>query len=322
MAVSEMVDKRWLFHWNIHRLVKSIWHLNREEHIKQIRSKVAQSIGVLWKLKAYLTSTFLLMVNNSLILSYFTYCNLIWSNAFESRLDKLVVFQIKAIRTIGKAENLAHTNPLFKQFRLLKIGDSGQQQISVFAFIKKELPANFANYSCTTANIHSYFTRQSSGFHNYSCTTANIYSYFTRQSSGLNISYVRINVRQKSLTSIGPHIWHKFTSDITQSKSLQMLEKKVKRYLLSFLVEFRLMLSWCVCVCLCVFVCVCICVCVCVRARARACVRVCVCARVCVCVCVCVCVYVCVCVCRSGELMKVVWDRDVVFLNCSKWHQT
>ena len=61
-----------------------------EEHIKQIRSKVSKNIGILWKLKAYLTSKLLFMVYNSLILPYITYCNLIWSSANESKLDMLV----------------------------------------------------------------------------------------------------------------------------------------------------------------------------------------------------------------------------------------
>ena len=148
------------------------------------------------------------MVYNSLILPYLTYCNLIWSNAFESRLNKLVVLQKKAIRIIGKAEYLAHADLLFKQFWLLQINDIGQQQISVFVykFIRKELPPNFANFFFPTADIHSHFTRHSSGFH---------------------ISYARTNVRQKSLEIIGPHIWNKFPSDITQSRSLPMLKRKL-----------------------------------------------------------------------------------------------
>ena len=101
----------------------------------------------MWKLKPYLTSKLLLTVYNSLILPYFIYYNLIWSNAFESKLNKLVIVQKKAIRIIGKAEYLDHTDSLFKQFGLLKIDDIDQQHISVFVytFIRKELPANFAN---------------------------------------------------------------------------------------------------------------------------------------------------------------------------------
>ena len=129
---------------------------------------------------------------------------------FWISLNKVVVLQKKAIRIIGKVEYLAHADPVFKQFWLLKINDIGQQQISVFVykFIRKELPPNFANFFCPTADIHAHFTRHSSGFH---------------------ISYARTNVRQKSLNIIGPHIWHKFSSDISQSRSLAMLKKIVKR---------------------------------------------------------------------------------------------
>ena len=96
-----------------------------------------------------------LRLTSTNILPYFTYCNLIWSNDFESRLNKLVVLQKNAIRIIGKAEYLAHADPLFKQFGLLKMDDSSQQQTSVFVykFIREEFPAIFANYFCPTTDF-------------------------------------------------------------------------------------------------------------------------------------------------------------------------
>ena len=48
-----------------------------EEHIKQLSDKVLQIIGVLWKLKLFLTCKLLLQVNNSFILPYFSCYNLI-----------------------------------------------------------------------------------------------------------------------------------------------------------------------------------------------------------------------------------------------------
>ena len=45
-------------------------YLNWEEHTKQISAKVSKSIGVLWKLKPFLTCKLLLHVYNSLILPY------------------------------------------------------------------------------------------------------------------------------------------------------------------------------------------------------------------------------------------------------------
>ena len=180
----------------------------------QIKSKVSKSIGVLNRLKHLLTSKLLLMVYNSLILPYLTYCNLIWSNAYESRLIKIKVMQRKAIRIIVKAEYLAHADPLFKKLRLLKISDIGQQQISIFIykFLKNDLPANFQNYFCSTADIHPHYTRQSSGLH---------------------ILYSKTNIRKKSIKIAGPHFWNNLPLEVKQSNSLIIFKKHLKHYLLS-----------------------------------------------------------------------------------------
>lgn len=189
-------------------------HLNWEEHIKQIGSKVSKSIGVLWKLKSSLTCKLLLLVYNCLILPYFTYCNLIWSNACATRMEKLLVLQKKIIRMISKAEYLAHTDPIFKQLSLLKIADIGQQQISIFVykFLKNELPVTFNEYFCSISEVHNYFTRQSTGLH---------------------VKYARTNIRQKSLQIKGPHVWNKLPPYVTQSISLPIFKKQLKRYFLS-----------------------------------------------------------------------------------------
>ena len=76
-------------------------YLNWEEHIKQISAKVSKSIGVLWKLKPFLTCKLLLQVYNSLILPYFSYCNLIWHTASAKRLEKLLILPKKVVRIIS-----------------------------------------------------------------------------------------------------------------------------------------------------------------------------------------------------------------------------
>ena len=58
------------------------------------------------------------------------YNSLIMNHTFESRFNKLVILQKKVIRIIGKAEYLAHTDPVLKQFGLPKIDDIGQQQVT------------------------------------------------------------------------------------------------------------------------------------------------------------------------------------------------
>ena len=70
-------------------------YLNWEENIKHISAKVSKSIGVLWKLKPFLTCKLLLQVYNSLILPYFIYCNVIWYTASAKRLEKLLILRKK-----------------------------------------------------------------------------------------------------------------------------------------------------------------------------------------------------------------------------------
>ena len=126
---------------------------------------MSKCIGVLWKLKPFLTCNLLLLVYNTLILPYFTYCNLIWSNACDIRLNKLHSLQKRAVRIIDKADYLAHTNPIFKNLGLLKFVDIGKLQISIFVykFLKLELPETFSDYFCLKTSIPSHSTRNSSG---------------------------------------------------------------------------------------------------------------------------------------------------------------
>ena len=55
--------------------------LSWAEHIKQVASKFAKSLGIHRKLKPVITCKLLLLVYNSLVLPFFTYCNLKWSMA-------------------------------------------------------------------------------------------------------------------------------------------------------------------------------------------------------------------------------------------------
>ena len=126
---------------------------------------MSKSIGVLWKVKPFLTCKLLLQVCKSLILSYFSYCNLIWHTASAKRLEKLLILQKKAVRIISKAEFLAQTDPLFNKFGLLKINDIGNLKISIFVytFLKHDLSKSFNEYFSLNSDSHHYFTRQSSG---------------------------------------------------------------------------------------------------------------------------------------------------------------
>ena len=72
--------------------------LNWEEHVKQLPTKLSKIICVLLRLKLHLTTKLLHLVYNSLILPYLTYCNLIWSCASSSTINRILTLQTKSYK--------------------------------------------------------------------------------------------------------------------------------------------------------------------------------------------------------------------------------
>ena len=65
----------------------------------------------------------LIMIYNTLILPYLSYCSEIWGNTYERRLHDLIVLQTRAIRIIGDIGFRDHTSKVFKKFECLKLVD-------------------------------------------------------------------------------------------------------------------------------------------------------------------------------------------------------
>ena len=148
---------------------------------------------------------------NFLILPYLAYCNLIWSCASPSTINKIATLQ-KAIRIINKAGYRDHTTPLFKKLGLLKVEDIHRQQILIFMykFSCKQLPDNFS--SC---------------FHE----TSTVQFHITRNSDGYFIPSANTNIQQKCIRHSGPQLWNQLPCDIKQAVSLPTFKSKLKKLL-------------------------------------------------------------------------------------------
>ena len=53
--------------------------------------------------------------------SIISYCNIIWANTYDNHLTPLIKIQKRIIRNIARADFLAHTEPLFKDLKLLTV---------------------------------------------------------------------------------------------------------------------------------------------------------------------------------------------------------
>ena len=136
---------------------KLTWHA----HIKHISSKISKSVAILRMLRDTFPKHILKTLYLTLVYPYFNYCNLIWGSAYNSTLNPLVILQKKCIRIICNAEFLAHTDPLFKSTKLLKLKQFHELNCPIFIYkcFNSTAYANFKIMMITSSQIHQYNTR-------------------------------------------------------------------------------------------------------------------------------------------------------------------
>ena len=131
-------------------------HISFEPHIQSVSNRISRSLGILNKLKRFLPHHILLMLYNSLILPHLQYSILCWGYK-TTRLFKL---QKRAMRIITCSKYNAHTDPIFKKLKLLKIADIYNICLLKFyyKFKKDNLPHYFRDIVSFSSG-HQYFTR-------------------------------------------------------------------------------------------------------------------------------------------------------------------
>ena len=99
----------------------------------------------MYKLKDSLPLNALLLLYKSFILSHLLYGVIAWGNCYSKYLDPLLKLQKKAVRLCTGSHYLAHTEPIFKHLRLLKLDDLNVLQTAIFMFKLKQnlLPPYF-----------------------------------------------------------------------------------------------------------------------------------------------------------------------------------
>ena len=128
-----------------------------KSHIRYIRNKLSKVAAILSKLKHILPKPTLLTLYNSMFLPHINYGILLWGSSSES----LVTLQKRAVRIINNSTYNAHTEPLFKNTKLLKINDMCTLQELKFChrLENKSLPEYFYHIFTKHADTHDHDTR-------------------------------------------------------------------------------------------------------------------------------------------------------------------
>ena len=134
-------------------------NLSWKPHVDKISNKISKYSGVISRLKHYLPLNILRIIYCSTIQTNITYSLLGWGYD----CSRLVKTQKKIIRNICCRKYNAHTEPLFKELRLLKLEDLLKLNILKFFYRLKHgnLPEYFKSYQ-TPEEIHVRETRYNS----------------------------------------------------------------------------------------------------------------------------------------------------------------
>jgi len=139
-------------------------NLNWKNHINKISNKISRTTGILNRLKFSLPLQAKLVIYSSLIQSYLNFSILAWGY----KCERIVKLQKRAVRIISLSKYNAHTEPIFKELKLLKVPDILRLQELKFYYKFKHgnLPSYLMEmpfYSNT--ETHNYNTRQQNNIH-------------------------------------------------------------------------------------------------------------------------------------------------------------
>ena len=119
--------------------------LTWKSHIQNLTKKISKSLGIIYKSSFCLNKNSLYTLYYSLVYPHLYYCASVWGLTYHSNLKRLVTLQKRAVRTISRSAFDAHTDPIFKSLKLLKLENIVFLQVAKIIYIYKngQLPESF-----------------------------------------------------------------------------------------------------------------------------------------------------------------------------------
>ena len=128
-----------------------------------MNKKKFKGLGVISHLRNGLPHKILLLIYNTFILPYLTYCCIIWGLTYNTYINKIFTNQKKALRIISNLPTYCHTSPIFKNLGLLNIHQHIQYHALTFMCQQRNnFHPNLYEEKLIIANkYHTYNTRNS-----------------------------------------------------------------------------------------------------------------------------------------------------------------
>lgn len=114
------------------------------------------------RLKHQLPEYILLTIYQTLIAPHLNHAITCWGDSPQSTVKRLMILQKKALRIVANSRYNSHCDPLFKKFRILKLGDLYKFHCVRLPYKNKLslLPQYHSDKLLLTRNIQNMRTRQ------------------------------------------------------------------------------------------------------------------------------------------------------------------
>ena len=180
-------------------------HLKYNKHIQYICDKISKSIGIMSRIRHYVPLSCLRSLYFSIVHPYFLYCLPVFGATYPTHLKPLITLLKRAIRIISGAVFPAHTEPLFRSNKILKLMDLYDHSLGCYIYDNPNLLEDFAR-------THKYNTRNANQF---------------------RIPIDRLRSTEQSVLHNAIRVWNNIPADVKACRTKQSFKYQYKQVLLN-----------------------------------------------------------------------------------------
>ena len=177
-----------------------------KSHVNNLSLRLSRISALIYRVKNIMPTFVLKSMYHAHVTSILNYCNIIWSNTYNTHLDPLIKSQKRIIRLLTNSDFLAHTAPLFQQLKLLNIEELRKYCLAIYFY----------------KNQHSLLPSLQ-GHHHYD----------TRNRDRPRPIHHTKTIFQKSFIYQAPIVWNELLDRapiVTNSATLTIFKRKLKQY--------------------------------------------------------------------------------------------
>ena len=184
-----------------------------KKHINSVCNVLSKKIGLLYRIRHFVSRKILVMLYNAFIIPHITYGLEVWGAACKTFLNPILILQKRMARVITFKDRKHHSNPLFLELNLLDVFKEYRYLTGIFMYdlFNNNLPHGISDYFSFID--HMYQTRN-------------------KEKCNLKIEAIRTNVGKQSISYAGAVIWNSIPTMLRNITSRKKFSRDLKKNLL------------------------------------------------------------------------------------------